>query len=68
MANLIDLSVILLIIHNLRAEICTQKICEYQFDVRESRSMMYRPDMDHAYQVKVNNNGALELQPTSFHR
>ena len=25
----------------LHAEICTKEICEYDFDVRESRSMMY---------------------------
>lgn len=51
-------------------EVCTKQVCEYEFVVRETRSMMYRPDMDHAYLVKVNNDGTLKLQatPDGFHR
>ncbi|XP_028515869.1 uncharacterized protein LOC110242402 [Exaiptasia diaphana] len=49
-------------------EICTKSICEYEFDIRETRSMMYRLDVDHAYQVRVDDDGVLKLQETSFHR
>ncbi|XP_031570019.1 laccase-4-like [Actinia tenebrosa] len=52
------------------AEVCTKQVCEYEFMVRETRSMMYRPDIDHAYLVKVHQDGALRLQetPDGFHR
>lgn len=51
-------------------EVCTKEVCEYEFVVRETRSMMYRPDIDHAYLVKVDEDGALKLHatPGGFHR
>jgi hypothetical protein len=51
-------------------EVCTKKLCEYEFVVRETRSMMYRTDVDHAYLVMVDKDGHLKLKatPDGFHR
>ncbi|XP_048577660.1 LOW QUALITY PROTEIN: L-ascorbate oxidase [Nematostella vectensis] len=62
--------IMFIMFHVSNTEICTKSICEYEFVVRETKTMMYSSDANNAYQVKLEDDGSLSLlaTPHGFHR